>query len=255
MVLRPSPVLFTGKSKSSSAAWLSRQSRDPYVKLRVSAPNSLPTYRSRSAFKLLEIDARWNFLSLPHVKAVLDLGAAPGGWSQVVANKLGWREDPKLRVRGYAYGSKATRQMERKGTWSAPLNPWSDNDQAESVRASFDPLDISHLSDSMPATPGRGRIVAVDLLQMPPILGVHALQADFLDPKSESLIRTMMAGPKGTNDGKADVILCDMAANSTGNYVHDSEASLQICTAVLEFARRNLRTAREIGRSTGGVLL
>jgi len=90
---------------------------------------------------------------------------------------------------------------------------------------------------------------------MSPILGVHTLQADFLDPKSESLIRTLMAGPKGTKDGKADVILCDMAANATGNYVHDSESSLKICTAVFEFAQRNLRTTREIGRSAGGVLL
>src|SRR5947199_947677 len=72
----------------SSRTWLARQSRDPYVRLRLSHP---APYRSRSAFKLLELDAKWDgFLSRSDVRAVVDLGAAPGGWSQVVAEKLGW---------------------------------------------------------------------------------------------------------------------------------------------------------------------
>ncbi|KAF8193731.1 hypothetical protein BJ912DRAFT_1141726 [Pholiota molesta] len=65
--------------------------RDPYVKKRLSDPAA---YRARSAFKLLEINENWDhFLDAPDVGAVVDLGAAPGGWCQVVANlnKLGWR--------------------------------------------------------------------------------------------------------------------------------------------------------------------
>ena len=47
-------------------------------------------YRSRSAFKLLELDSRWHFLGHKDVRTVVDLGAAPGGWSQIAASKLGW---------------------------------------------------------------------------------------------------------------------------------------------------------------------
>jgi 23S rRNA (uridine2552-2'-O)-methyltransferase len=54
---------------------------------------------------------------------------------------------------------------------------------------------------------------------------------------------------------KADIILSDMAENTTGNQIHDNQSSLEICEAVFEFARQNLRTADEVGRKKGGVLL
>jgi 23S rRNA (uridine2552-2'-O)-methyltransferase len=63
--------------KVSSTRWLERQLNDPYVK-RAKAEN----YRSRAAYKLLELDER--FALLKGVKSVVDLGIAPGGWSQVV---------------------------------------------------------------------------------------------------------------------------------------------------------------------------
>jgi 23S rRNA (uridine2552-2'-O)-methyltransferase len=66
--------------KVSSTRWLERQLNDPYVK-RAKAEN----YRSRAAYKLLELDER--FALLKGVKAVVDLGIAPGGWSQVVRRK------------------------------------------------------------------------------------------------------------------------------------------------------------------------
>ncbi|MBT5677818.1 MAG: RlmE family RNA methyltransferase [Rhodospirillaceae bacterium] len=68
--------------KPSSTRWLQRQLNDPYVKAAQDAG-----YRSRAAFKLLELDERFGLLK--GARRVLDLGAAPGGWSQVAVAKLG----------------------------------------------------------------------------------------------------------------------------------------------------------------------
>ncbi len=73
---------------ASSARWLERQLNDPYVR-RAKAEN----YRSRAAYKLLELDERFSLLK--GVKAVVDLGIAPGGWSQVVR-----RRSPAARIAG-----------------------------------------------------------------------------------------------------------------------------------------------------------
>lgn len=67
--------------KISSTRWLERQLNDPYVK-RAKAEN----YRSRAAYKLLELDERFGFLK--DIKTVVDLGIAPGGWSQVVHRRV-----------------------------------------------------------------------------------------------------------------------------------------------------------------------
>ncbi|MCP5381795.1 MAG: RlmE family RNA methyltransferase [Kordiimonadaceae bacterium] len=66
--------------KSSSTRWLQRQLNDPYV-----AAAKRDGYRSRAAYKLLELDEKFNFLH--GVKSVVDLGAAPGGWTQVAAKE------------------------------------------------------------------------------------------------------------------------------------------------------------------------
>ena len=82
--------------KLSSTRWLERQLNDPYVK-RARAEG----YRSRAAFKLIEIDDRHRFLK-PGAQ-VIDLGCAPGGWCQVAAarvNALGERPGPRGRVLG-----------------------------------------------------------------------------------------------------------------------------------------------------------
>jgi 23S rRNA (uridine2552-2'-O)-methyltransferase len=67
--------------KQSSTRWLERQLNDPYVR-RAKAEN----YRSRAAYKLLELDERFELLK--GAKAVVDLGIAPGGWSQVVRRRV-----------------------------------------------------------------------------------------------------------------------------------------------------------------------
>jgi 23S rRNA (uridine2552-2'-O)-methyltransferase len=74
--------------KISSTRWLERQLNDPYVR-RARAEN----YRSRAAYKLLELDERFGLLN--GARAVVDLGIAPGGWSQVVR-----RKSPQARIVG-----------------------------------------------------------------------------------------------------------------------------------------------------------
>jgi 23S rRNA (uridine2552-2'-O)-methyltransferase len=74
--------------KVSSTRWLERQLNDPYVR-----KAKAEGYRSRAAYKLLELDEKYGLLK--GVKAVVDLGIAPGGWSQVVR-----RRSPAARVAG-----------------------------------------------------------------------------------------------------------------------------------------------------------
>jgi 23S rRNA (uridine2552-2'-O)-methyltransferase len=72
------------RRKPSSTEWLSRQLNDPYV-----AEAQRLGYRSRAAFKLIELDDRFRLL-LPR-RVVVDLGCAPGGWTQVAVERVGAR--------------------------------------------------------------------------------------------------------------------------------------------------------------------
>src|SRR3954449_12516577 len=74
-----------GRLKLSSKLWLERQLNDPYV-----ARAKREGYRSRAAYKLAEVDDKYRFLR-PGLR-VVDLGAAPGGWSQVAAERVAARE-------------------------------------------------------------------------------------------------------------------------------------------------------------------
>lgn len=69
------------RRKASSTRWLERQLNDPYV-----ARAQAEGYRARSAFKLIELDDRYHLLAPG--KRVIDLGAAPGGWSQITAERV-----------------------------------------------------------------------------------------------------------------------------------------------------------------------
>ena len=72
---------FSGIKSASSKQWLARQQRDPYVK-----KAKQDGYRSRAAFKILEIDEKFKITK--NAKRIAELGAAPGGWTQVLAQKL-----------------------------------------------------------------------------------------------------------------------------------------------------------------------
>ena len=149
----------------SSRLWLERQHTDPYV---VRARRE--GLRARAAFKLMQIDDKQHVLRLG--ARVVDLGAAPGSWSQVAAQRVG-------------------------------------------------------------ATQGRGRVIAVDALDMAAIPGVEFLRLDFLDPDAPQTIKSLLAGP-------ADVVLSDMAANTTGHRQTDHLRIMALAEAAAEFAREVL---------------
>jgi 23S rRNA (uridine2552-2'-O)-methyltransferase len=148
--------------KASSQRWLERQLNDPYV-----AAARREGYRSRAAFKLIEIDDKLRLLKPG--KRVVDLGAAPGGWSQVAA---------------------------------------------ERVRAAE----------------GRGQVVAIDLLPMEPTAGVAFVELDFMDPGAPARLRGLL------REGKADVVLSDMAAQGTGHARTDHLRIMGLAEAAAEFA-------------------
>jgi len=152
----------TGKGRTvSSKLWLERQLNDPYV-----ARARREGYRSRAAYKLVEIDDKHRLLK-PAAR-VVDLGAAPGGWSQVAAKRVGANE-------------------------------------------------------------GRGRVVAIDLLETSPVPGVDFLQLDFLDAAAPEKLKEMLGGD-------ADVVLSDMAANATGHRKTDHLRIMALAEAAAEFA-------------------
>src|SRR5579859_5733029 len=78
-------VKTAAKRSVSSTRWLQRQLNDPYV-----AEARRLGYRSRAAFKLIELDDRFNFLR--RGARVVDLGAAPGGWTQIAVARIGTNE-------------------------------------------------------------------------------------------------------------------------------------------------------------------
>ena len=149
----------------SSKLWLERQLNDPYV-----ARARREGFRSRAAYKLIEIDDKQGLLRLG--ASVVDLGAAPGGWSQVAARRVG-------------------------------------------------------------AAEGRGRVVAIDLLEMQPVVGVEFLRLDFLDPIAPDAIKERLGGA-------ADLVLSDMAANATGHRATDHLKIMALAEAAVDFARETL---------------
>jgi 23S rRNA (uridine2552-2'-O)-methyltransferase len=239
--------------RSQSKLWVTRQYRDPYVQKRLSDPAA---YRSRSAFKLMEIDERYDgFLTEKDVNIVVDLGAAPGGWSQVVAGKFGWISDTVPRLSEGLAEKKSPNPENSETLWSDVTLPKAPKFRRKGTSLpldGFDPLNIDNV-DLNPRS-ARGTIIAVDLLNILPIPGVQTVMGDFLTEGTEQIIRGLLF-KANSRIPKADVILSDMAANTSGNEAHDSQSSLDICEAVFDFAAQNLRTAINAGRPKAGVLL
>jgi len=155
-----------GKRKLSSKLWLERQLNDPYV-----ARAKREGYRSRAAFKLVEIDDKYRILKSG--QSVVDLGAAPGGWSQVAARRVG-------------------------------------------------------------SADGKGKVIAIDLLEMPEIVGVTFAQLDFLAEDAPEKLTAMLGD-------RADVVLSDMAANTTGHRKTDQLRIVGLVEAAALFASEVLK--------------
>jgi 23S rRNA (uridine2552-2'-O)-methyltransferase len=148
------------KRSNSSALWLARQLNDPYVQ-----EAKRLGYRSRAAFKILQLQEKYRFLK-PGM-AVVDLGAAPGGWSQVIVNVIG-----------------------KKGT-----------------------------------------VLALDILPIDPLPDVHTVQYDFYDEAAPTLIKTWLGARK------ADCVLSDMAAPTTGHASTDHVRIMDVCAMAFDLAR------------------
>jgi 23S rRNA (uridine2552-2'-O)-methyltransferase len=146
----------------SSRTWLERQLRDPYV-MRAKREG----VRSRAAYKLAEVDDKYHVLK-PGAR-VVDLGAAPGGWSEIAAQRVG----------------------------------------------------------------AKGRVIALDILDMKPIAGVEFLQLDFLADSAPAQLKALLGG-------QADVVLSDMAANATGHRKTDHLRIMGLAEAAVIFAREVL---------------
>jgi 23S rRNA (uridine2552-2'-O)-methyltransferase len=155
-----------GKRKLSSKLWLERQLNDPYV-----TRAKREGFRSRAAFKLTEIDDKHHLLKSG--MTVVDLGAAPGGWSQVAAKRIGLAN-------------------------------------------------------------GKGRVVATDLLEMPEIAGVTFAQLDFLAAGAPARLIAMM-------EGRADIVMSDMAANTTGHRKTDQLRMVGLVETAAAFAAEVLK--------------
>ncbi|MDP2867706.1 RlmE family RNA methyltransferase [Methyloversatilis sp.] len=153
----------------TSRQWVHDHINDPYVK-----QAQAQGYRSRAAFKLLQIDERDRLLGSG--KVVVDLGSTPGGWSQVAAKKV---------------------------------------------------------------LPG-GRVIALDLLPMEPVTGVHFIQGDFReDDTLGQLVSALDGRPVG-------LVLSDMAPNLTGIALTDQARSIHLLELALEFSREYLKSGGDM---------
>jgi 23S rRNA (uridine2552-2'-O)-methyltransferase len=153
------------KHTGSSKEWLERHLNDPYVQA-----SKRDGWRSRAAYKLLEIDEKYKLLKPG--QRVIDLGAAPGGWSQVAA----------LAVRATEADGKI------------------------------------------------GQVAAIDYLGVDPIPGVDILELDFTAPGAEDQLRALL------REGRADIVLSDMAAPTTGHTNTDHLRIMGLAETAYAFA-------------------
>lgn len=156
------------RSKSSQR-WLKEHFSDPYVK-----KAQAEGLRSRAAYKLEELVERDRLLKPGMV--VVDLGAAPGGWSQWLRQEL---------------------------------------DRADAARP--------------------GRVIALDILEMPSLAGVEFLHGDFREDDVLSALESALAGQA------VDLVLSDMAPNKSGMDAVDQPRAMHLAELAMEFADRHLK--------------
>ncbi len=144
------------KLAPSSQRWLARQLNDPYVQAA-----KTQGFRSRAAFKLLELDDKYKLIAKG--ARVVDLGAAPGGWAQVALLR------------------------------------------------------------------GASVVVGIDLLPIIPVAGARFIEGDFTGEEMDARLKEMLGGP-------ADLVLSDMAPNTTGHVATDHIRIMALADMALAFA-------------------
>jgi len=149
------------KKNKISKNWIIRQKKDIYVR-----KSKLEGYRSRAVYKLIEIDKKFKILK--NGISLLDIGAAPGSWSQYVSKKI-----------------------------------------------------------------KNGKILSTDLKKIEPINNVVHLEGDFTQELHQESIKKYLKS-------KIDVILSDMAENTTGNKIVDSISTGELCKEAIFFAKNML---------------
>ena len=145
------------KKNKISKNWLNKKHKDPFF-----IKSKLQGYRSRAAFKLIEINNKFKFLNKNTI--LLDLGSSPGGWSQVASDII-----------------------------------------------------------------KKGKILSVDILEMENIRNVNFLKGDFLSEEIFEKIRNFF-------NNKVDVVISDMAANTSGNKNLDSYRTGELCMKAMDLA-------------------
>ena len=149
------------KKNKISKNWINKQRRDIYVR-----KSKIEGYRSRAIYKLKEIDEKFKILK--EVVSVIDLGAAPGSWSQYFSQKI-----------------------------------------------------------------QNGKILAIDLLEFEKINKVEQLIGDFTEETYKQKIREYF-------NKKVDLVVSDMAVNTTGNKNLDSIVTGELCMDAMSFAKNQL---------------
>ena len=149
------------KKNKISKNWLIKQKKDPFF-----SKSKIQGYRSRSAFKLLEMNKKFKFLN--KASLLLDLGSSPGGWSQIASKEI-----------------------------------------------------------------TLGKILAVDIKPMEKIYNVDFIQGDFFEKNTYDKILTYFKN-------KIDVVISDMAANTSGNKSLDSFKTGELCINAMDLAKKLL---------------
>jgi 23S rRNA (uridine2552-2'-O)-methyltransferase len=144
------------KHAPSSQRWLARQLNDPYVQAA-----KAQGYRSRAAFKLVELDDKYRLITKNC--RVVDLGAAPGGWSQIAIAR------------------------------------------------------------------GATTVIGIDLLPIIPVAGATFIEGDFTEEGMDERLKVLLGGP-------ADLVLSDMAPNTTGHVATDHIRIMALADMALAFA-------------------
>ena len=150
------------KKNKISKNWIRKQHRDIYVR-----SSKIHGYRSRSAFKLIEIDKKFRLFL--NKKTLLDLGSSPGGWTQIATKKI--------------------------------IN---------------------------------GKILSVDLKKMDPIANSKFILGNFLVQEVKNEILDYF-------DQKIDIVISDMAPNTTGNKNLDSLVAGELCLEAMNFSKNIIK--------------